>query len=193
MSRYPFIDRLRAWLPLLPVLALLLGSYWLHLQVRPLEPSTAAQRHDVDFVVERLSSTTLDGTGQPKLMLSAAKMWHYPDDNSTHLLNPTLLDFLGGPAPAEIRAAHGLLDSDNDELLLQQDVHILRPGRQPAEDQHFQTESLRVLLERGQATTDAPVHMSDGRNTIDAIGLVLDNEARTVRLLQQVRAIHEKN
>ena len=193
MSRYPFIERLRAWLPLLPVLALLLGSYWLHLQVRPLEPSTGAQRHDVDFVVERLSSTTLDMVGQPRLTLSTEKMWHYPDDDTTHLLNPNLLNFIGGRAPTEIRARNGLLSSGGEELTLHEDVRILRPGHRPSQDLHFHTEHLRVLTELGKAETDFPVLMFDRHNTINAIGLQLDNEARTVRLLKQVRAIHEQN
>jgi lipopolysaccharide export system protein LptC len=193
MSHIPVIDRLRAWLPLLPVLALLLGSYWLHLQVGPLAPSTGAQRHDVDFVIERLNSTTLDIAGQPRLKLSTDKMWHYPDDDTTHLQNPRLSSFAAGRAPTEIRARQGLLSSGGDELTLQEEVRILRPGLQPLQDQHFHTEHLRVFMELGTAETDFPVLVFDRRNTINAIGMRLDNEARTVRLLKQVRSVHEQN
>lgn len=192
MSRYSFANRLRAWLPLLPVLALLFGSYWLNLQVRPLEPSNAAQRHDVDFVVYGLRSTALNPEGQPRFTLVTEKMWHYPDDDTTHLQHPNMVSYHKDAAPTRIDALSGMLSSKGEEIQLHEDVKIFRPGKLATQDQHFNTEYLRVLPDDGWAETNFPVLMFDRHNTINAIGMELDNEARTVKLLKQVRAVHEK-
>lgn len=191
MSRFSFANRLRAWLPLLPVIALLLGSYWLNLQVQPYEPSTGALRHDVDFVVHGLRSTALNTEGQPRFTLLTEKMWHYPDDDTTHMLSPRLTSFFKDQPPTRIDALHGMLSSKGEEVQLREDVKIFRPGKQPAQVQHFNTEYLRVLPDKGWAETDLPVLMYDRYNTINAVGMELDNEARTVRLLKQVRSVHE--
>lgn len=193
MSRYSFANRLRAWLPLLPVMALLLGSYWLNLQVKPYEPSTGTQRHDVDFVVYGLRSTALNTEGQPRFTLLTDKMWHYPDDDTTHMLNPILTSFFKDQPPTRINALNGMLSSKGEEIQLREDVHIFRPGKPPAEAQYFNTEYLRVLPDEGWAETDFPVLMYDRYNTINAIGMELNNEARTVKFLNQVRSVHEKN
>ncbi len=192
MSRFSFVNRLRAWLPLLPVLALLLGSYWLNLQVKPAEPSTGAQRHDVDFMVYGLRSTALNTEGQPRFTLLTEKLWHYPDDDTTHMQRPTLINFLKDQAPTRIEAQSGMLSSKGEEIQLHEDVRIFRPGESTIHDQRFNTEYLRVLPDDGKAETNFPVLMFDRYNTINAVGMELDNEARTVKLLKQVRAVHEK-
>ena len=193
MSRFSFANRLRAWLPLLPIMALLLGSYWLNLQVRPLEPSTGAQRHDVDFVVYGLRSTALNSDGQPRFTLLTDKMWHYPDDDTTHMQSPSLTSYFTDQPPTKVDALSGMLSSKGEEIQLYEDVHIFRPGKLPTQDQHFNTEYLRVLPDDGWAETNFPVQMFDRYNTINAVGMELSNEARTVKFLNQVRAVHENS
>lgn len=192
MSRHPLAYRLRAWLPLLPVLALLLGSYWLNLQVKPVEVSTGALRHDVDFVVHGLRSTALDQEGQLRFALQTEKMWHYPDDDTTHLQNPSLISYFKDQEPTRIDSRAGMLSSKGEEIQLQEDVRIFRPGLQPSQSQHFTTEFLRVLPDEGKADTHFPVLMFDRYNTIKAVGMELDNNARTIRFLKHVRALHEQ-
>jgi lipopolysaccharide export system protein LptC len=193
MSRLSFVNRLRAWLPLLPVIALLLGSYWLNLQVKPYEPSTGAQRHDVDFVVYGLRSTTLNNDGQPRFTLLTEKMWHYPDDDTTHMQSPSLTSYFKDQPPTTVDALSGTLSSKGEEIQLNEDVRIFRPGTSPSQAQHFNTEFLRVLPDSGWAETSFPVLMFDRYNTINAVGMELDNGARTVRFLKQVRAVHENS
>jgi lipopolysaccharide export system protein LptC len=144
-------------------------------------------------VVYGLRSTALNTEGKPRFTLLTEKMWHYPDDDTTHMQNPTLTSFFKDQAPTRIDASSGTLSSKGEEIQLQEDVRVFRPGKLATQDQRFNTEYLRVLPDDGWAETNFPVLMFDRYNTINAVGMELDNEARTVKLLKQVRAVHEKS
>ena len=183
--------KLRAWLPLLPLALLLLSSYWLSLQVQPLTVGASEQRHDVDYVIDKLTTTTLNESGQPRLTLSADKMWHYPDDDTTHLQMPQLISFFADRPPAHTSAQTGKLSSKSEDLFLYDEVQVVRPAGTDSPEQRFQTDYLHVAPERDWADTDHPVLMLSGKNTISAVGMELDNQARSVKLLSRVRATHE--
>ena len=85
------LHRLREWSPLLPLLLLLAGTWWLNQQVQPLPPAAdGSKRHDPDFIVSRFSATTLNENGTPHFLMSAEKMVHYPDNDTTYLDEPRL-------------------------------------------------------------------------------------------------------
>lgn len=176
--------RLRAWWPLLPLLTLVFASYWLSLQVQPLPPLPAEKRHDVDYEVNRLAITALDVNGQPRHVIAAEKMWHYPDDGSLHLQHPLLTSYIGGAA-SYATARHGEIVQGGQEVRLSGEVVLARP-----DGQRFRTESLRVLPDEGVADTDQPVRMESVHGSLSATGLVLDNQARTVRM-NHVKARHD--
>ena len=82
-------DRVALWFPL-GIMALLAAlSYWLDRSVQPTTPKRdGSTRHDPDYTVESFSATRLSPDGTPQYVLAAAKMAHYPDDDSTHLERP---------------------------------------------------------------------------------------------------------
>ncbi|MFA6121421.1 MAG: LPS export ABC transporter periplasmic protein LptC [Sideroxydans sp.] len=193
MNTQRLTGKLRSWLPMSPLLGLLLGSYWLSLQVQPLPALTKEARHDVDFTIEHLSSTVLDPQGMPHSTLSADKMWHFSDDDTTHLQMPTLLSLKADQPPVHITAKLGTLNKNSDDVFLHDDVVITRTAPKTMNEMRFETDYLHITPNKGLAETDHPVLMYDRKNVVSAVGLSLDNQARTVRLLSQVRAKHEPN
>ncbi len=184
-------DKLRAWWPLLPLALLMLASYWLSLQVQPVSPVTSEQRHDVDYVIDKLTTTTLNELGQPRVTLAAEKMWHYPDDDTTHLQLPHLTSFFADRPPSFIKAQTGKLSNKSDDVYLYDDVQVVRPASGTLSEQQFHTNYLHVAPDRDWADTDHPVVMYGRNSMISAVGMELDNRARTVKLLSQVSANHE--
>jgi lipopolysaccharide export system protein LptC len=191
MNRPGFVEKARAWLPLLPLLVLLLATYWLNQQVQPLPQTQSQQRHDVDFVVDRLSAITLNEQGQPRFTLAAEKMWHYPDDDTTHLQMPQLASLYANRPPVHTSAQTGMISSKGDEVFLYDEVRVLRPAGGDSGEQLFATDYLHVIPDRDWAETDQSVVLTSQHNIIRAVGMELDNKARTVRLLSRVRAHHE--
>ena len=186
-----FLDKARSWLPLLPLLLLLAATYWLNLQVQPLPQVQSQQRHDVDYYVDNLSATSLNLEGQPRFTLNAEKMWHYPDDDTTHLQMPQLTSLYADRPPTLTTAQTGMISSKGDDVFLYDEVRILRPASAGLGEQRFATDYLHVVPDRDWAETDQSVVMTNQYNVIRAVGMELDNKARTVKLLSRVRATHE--
>lgn len=185
-------ERLLSWLPLLPPLLLLAATYWLNQQVQPLPPrADNSKRHDVDYTVDNLSSVTLGENGQARHMMTTEKMWHYPDDDMTHLQSPRFVSLTSEQAPLVTWARTGVLSSHGDEVFLHDDVKIMRLSNTSQDEMLFSTNYLHVIPGKDWAETDHPVTLTTARDTVHAVGMTLDNRARIVNLLSQVRSIHE--
>ncbi|MFA7398958.1 MAG: LPS export ABC transporter periplasmic protein LptC [Sideroxydans sp.] len=193
MNTQRITGKLRSWLPLLPLLGLLLASYWLNLQVQPLPSLSKEARHDVDFTIEKLSSTALDKQGIPHSTLSAEKMWHFSDDDTTHLQMPNFVSVKVDQPPVNITAKLGTLSSNSEDVFMHDDVAITRTDPKTLNEMRFETDYLHISPNKDLAETDHPVLMYDKKNVVSAVGLQFDNQARTVKLLSQVRAKHEAN
>lgn len=191
MNTQRLTSKLRSWLPLLPLLGLLYASYWLSLQVQPLPSLTKEARHDVDFTIERMTSTSLDKEGQPHSVLSAEKIWHFSDDDTTHLQLPNFVSVKVDQPPVNITAKLGTLSRSNEDVFMHDDVVITRTNPKTLSEMRFETDYLHIAPNKDLAETDHPVLMYDRKNVVSAVGLLFDSQARTVRLLSQVRAKHE--
>jgi lipopolysaccharide export system protein LptC len=191
-DRRSLLGRLQAWLPLLPPLLLLAGTYWLNQQVQPLPPKPDdSKRHDIDYSVDNLSSITLDEKGQPRFMMNTEKMWHYPDDDSTHLLAPRMVSLSSERAPTVTWAQTGKISHHGDEVFLYDDVKVVRLSNDEQGRMEFSTDYLHVIPNKDQADTDHPVTLVTPHDTIHATGMTLDNKLRIINLLSNVHATHE--
>lgn len=186
-----FIEKARAWLPLLPLLLLLAATYWLNQQVQPLPQVQSQQRHDIDYEVDNFSAVTLNLEGKPRFTLTAEKLWHYPDDDTTHLQLPRISSLYSDRPPTLTSAQTGTISSKGDDVYLYDEVRVVRPASGDVGEQSFATDYLHVVPDRDWAETNQAVVYTSQYNTIRAVGMELDNKARTAKLLASVRATHE--
>lgn len=183
--------RLMAWLPLIPLLLLLAGTYWLNQQVQPfVQKPDDRLRHDVDFTVENLSSVTLDENGHARYLMTTEKMWHYPDDDATYLDHPHFVSLHTNSPPIITSSITGKISSHGDEVFLYDEVTVNRLPDLEKDKLDFSTEYLHVIPDKDQADTDHPVTIVTARDTINAIGMTLDNNLQVAHLLSNVRATH---
>lgn len=186
-----FASRTRYWLSLVPLLGLLAVTYWLNQQVQPESARPGnGKRHDPDAIMENFSAIRLNEQGAPRFIMAAKKMQHYPYDDTTMLEVPRLT-LLSAPHPAiHIIAGQGTVSSKGDEVFLHHDVEVLREASAQREALTLNTEYLHIVPDRDWADTDRAVTIADAHNTVHAIGLEMDNKARTLKLLSQVRSEH---
>jgi lipopolysaccharide export system protein LptC len=186
------LDRLREWTPLLPLLLLLAGAYWLNLQVKP--PSHKAEeskRHDPDYIVDNFSAIALNQQGLPRFMMSARKMVHYPDDDSTHLDDPELNSFYPDQPTIVAFSRKGEISSKGKDVYLRDEVKLVRAASATQSEMSLSTDYLHVIPDQDLADTDRPVTLEDAHNIIHATGLRFDYKARVIELLSQVSSQHE--
>ncbi len=187
-------SRARYWLPLVPLFSLLGVTYWLNLQVQP-EPAKpdGSKRHDPDAIVENFSATKLNELGLPSFIMAANKMLHYPDDDSTTLEVPRITMLSTGQPAIHAFAKQGTISSKGDEILLHDEVEVLREASARQTGLTLQTDYLRILPDQDLANTDRAVTLFDAHNTVRATGMEMDNKTRTLKLLSQVRSEHVPN
>jgi lipopolysaccharide export system protein LptC len=183
---------LRSWSALLPLLALLAGTYWLNQQVLPLPPVPDYKaRHDPDYIVNNFSAVTLGEGGAPRFLLAAQKMEHFPDDDTTHLEQPRLTSPYRDKPPIRISADSGEVSHNGDEVFLRDDVLIVRDASARQGELRVATSYLHVVPDKETADTDRQVAITEPRGVTTAVGMKLDSRDQVLKLLSRVRSQYE--
>jgi len=188
------LDRLVAWSPVLLLGGLAALTYWLDAQV---QSSTArrdgASRHDPDLYIDHFSATTFSADGLVLQSLAAKRAQHYPDDDSIDLVDPSLTLTDPGKPRLTISAELGTVSGNREIVTLRGNVRATRDAVTPAQGggtavgpATFTTESLRVTPKASRAETDKAVTIEEPRGIIRAVGLELDNKAKTLKLKSAV-------
>ena len=187
-----FLHRLREWSLLLPLLLLLGATYWLNQQVRPLPHELdSKKRHDPDFIINNFSATTLNEQGAPHFILTAQKMMHYPDNDSTYLDDLHLSSLYPNQPPVYTTARRGEVSSKGNEVFLHDEVKVIRAAHATQSQMELTTSYLHAIPDLELMDTDRPLVMTDAHNTTQAIGMTFNNKTQIIKLLAQVRSQHE--
>ena len=181
-------DRASHLFPLLLMLALAAASLWLERSVQaPERDNSGKTRHDPDFVAEDLGITKIGAAGKFEYILSAARMLHYPDDGSTNIVAPRLVQRHDSAAPIVIRADRGLISRNGDEASFYGNVVVVREAGLGRSELRVQTEYLQIVPDLDLAHTDKPVIIIEGRSRLSGVGMEFNNKTRQFALLSQVR------
>jgi lipopolysaccharide export system protein LptC len=170
--------------PLGLMLALALITFYLERTVRQEETHPSKRRHDPDYMVINFTTTSYGGDGSVQSILSAAKMIHYPDDDSTELIAPRMVQSKPERPRITVRADRGALSREGDEIFLYDNVQLVREGKEPA---RLSTEFLHVVQDRTLARTDRPVRLEDEQRSLSGRGMEYDWGAGTLLLHHEVR------
>jgi lipopolysaccharide export system protein LptC len=169
-------------LALMFVLALL--TFYLERTVRQEEGHPSQRRHDPDYMVINFTTTSYDGDGAVESVMSAAKMIHYPDDDSTELVAPRVVQSKPEQPRVTVRADRGALSREGDEIFLYDNVELVREGKEPAK---LTTDFLHVVRDRTLARTDRQVLLQEDSRWLSGRGMEYDWSAGRLTLHGNVR------
>jgi lipopolysaccharide export system protein LptC len=187
------VERFTAAFPLLLVALLAAMSFWLERAVQgPPPPRDGSNRHDPDYIVEHFVVTQMGPNGIPVHHLEAKRMLHYPDDDTTHLEHPLLQRFEDGRLALRITAIRALASSEGKTVDFHEDVKAVRMAVGKHSELTMTTEHLHVVPDDDFARTDQPVRIVDANTQVTAVGLELDNKAKTLKLLSNVRGTYDQ-
>ena len=174
--------------PLGLMLALALLTFYLERAVREDEPAPTARRHDPDYLVTNFTTTTYNRDGAVETVMSAERMVHYPDDDTTELFAPRVLQAKPHQPRFSVRAERGQLSRDGDEIFLYGDVVLVRDASEHAPEARMTTEFLHVLRDRSLVRSDREVKIVEGSRSLQGRGMEYNNESRELLLRHDVQA-----
>jgi len=186
------MHRLTLWFPV-ALLAVITGlTFWLNNLVQPPDlPHEGKLRHDPDYIVENFSATRIGEDGAPRYTLSAQRMTHYPDDDSTQLEAPHFVHFSRGRAPIVATSRTAWVSSNGEKAHMQDDVKVVRAAEGDKGELVLETSALDIIPDSNLAETDQPVKIHDGNTLITGVGLKFDNETHVLKLLSKIQGVHQ--
>jgi len=170
------------------MLALALLTFYLERTVRDDDAPPALRRHDPDYLVSNFTTTTYNRDGAAETVMSAARMVHYPDDDTTELFAPRMVQAKPHEPRFTVRAERGQLSRDGDEIFLYGDVLLVRDATAERPEARMTTEFLHILRERSLVRTDREVKFVEGGRLLQGRGMEYNNESRELLLRSDVVA-----
>jgi lipopolysaccharide export system protein LptC len=182
-------DKLTAYLPLLLMVLLALGTWWL-VKNSPQAPKEAAPRvvtGEPDYTLSGFGLRRFAADGSLQLTLEGQQLHHYPDSDRIEIEEVRLsTPGTNGPATlATARQARADGKATDVELLRGATIKARLADGQALE---MNSDYLRVQVAQQRVSTHQPVDLRVGTQTVKAGGLVWENPARTLELKPPIRA-----
>ncbi|MCM2290016.1 MAG: LPS export ABC transporter periplasmic protein LptC [Sulfuritalea sp.] len=185
------MDRASSLFPLAMLVLLAALTFWLNRVIQDDNPR-GPQRHDPDYWVENFQVRRFDIEGKLQHTVVAAKLLHYPDDDTTVVTTPHIT-YHQSP-PTEIFARTGYIGKDGKEVDLVDDVRVVRhsaAGDAPATQ--LETRTLKIFPDAEKGHTDAPVVITQGKSIMKGSGLDIDNRSGITVLRGRVTGTLHRN
>lgn len=180
------------WLPLVIVGALVLLTTWLGqlAEKQPMQASVAPG-HNPDYFADDLHATAYDVAGTPRYHLTASKMVHYMDNDTTTLESPVFLRDGPGVPRVTARSSHGLVSANGETVTLLDGVQVIQESQSDGAPLVLTTEYLKILPNTDRLSTDKPVILHQASSVVTGNSMAADGKARTLQLSGRVKGIYE--
>ena len=178
-------------LPLVLMFLLALVTFWLERAVREEEPRPTARRHDPDYLITNFTTTSYNREGITESMLSASRMVHYPDDDSTELISPRVVQTRPSEPRMTVSAERGVISRDGDDIFLYDNVLLVREADEARPEARMTTSFLHVVRDRSLVRTDREVVIVEDRRMLAGRGMEYNNTSQQLQLLSRVHGRFE--
>lgn len=172
-----------ALIPLSFLLALAAGTWWLRAAVELPEISHDSKaRHDPDYIIENSQLRKLDAQGRLQYTLTSKEIRHYPDDDTTDIVAPSLAHVGTGRPTTTMSADRAHLSEDGERVDLHDNVRVQRSATGSRQAMLATMPQLTVLPEAEKAFTKSPVRITEGDSWLSGVGMHIDNTTLTYTL-----------
>lgn len=162
-------------------------SYWLERATTVEEQARRAKaRHAPDFVVDKFHLQRFDASGALLQSLRAARMTHFPDNDSTEIVTPELT-FHRPDAPIRVTSKQALTTKDGKEVRLTGAVRVNRPKTRNREATLIETEALTIFPDEEKTVGNSPVTLIQGNSIVKGNAITYYSKDRIAQLSGGVR------
>ena len=120
------------------------------------------------------------------MTLTARRMTHYPDDETTEVEEPRLVQFREEAPPVRISAERGTVTKDGEEVRLYGNVLVVRDGTKGRPPLRMETTYLQVFPKQDVARTPEAVVITEGESRLTGVGLDYNTKTRQLELKAKV-------
>lgn len=167
------ISRLASAVPMLLLILLAAASFWLERAVRSDGGTDRDLRHEPDFWAENFTLQRHGPDGVLQNTLTARRMTHYPDDDTTVLDGPSVR--YHRQPPVTVSGRTGLVSRDGTEIVLVGGARVVRGGKDGGAPVEIATQTLRLYPDEERAASNEAVTITQGRSVIHGSGLEINN------------------
>jgi lipopolysaccharide export system protein LptC len=165
--------------PLLLLGLLAALTFWLQRTTNFDDPlSRAKARHDPDSFIEHFTVQRFDMSGDLKNFLVADRLVHFPDDDSTEVMQPALTVYEGA-MPTRITARRAWLSHEGKEIHLMDGVQLTHQSDSGRPDTILETARMTAYPDEETAHSDDPVKITQGRSVVVGTGMDYNGKLST--------------
>lgn len=167
-------------------------AYWLAVVSAPGEEDISGRfRHDPDVILGKFKAFKFGEQGAKKETLTGTASEHYPDDESTMIVNPNLIHVNEGNTPATtVKADKAFLNSDQSEVELVGNVVGFRPAFGDRPSITFKTSQIMIYADEERAETKQRVTVYQGKDWMAGTGFDMDNVTQVYNFHSHVEGMH---
>jgi lipopolysaccharide export system protein LptC len=184
------IELVSAYLPLLLMSLLALGTWWL-VKNTPLPDGARVEvpaRHEPDYTMTRFTVQRFTAEGTLRAQLEGDEMRHYPDTDTLEVDNVRVRSIAPNGRVTLATAQRALGNGDATEVQLLGGAHVTREAVAGEDAIEFRGEFLHVFLATERVRSHLPVTVTRGATVVRGEGLEYDNLAGLLQLKGRVRA-----
>lgn len=168
------------------VLALILTGWSIYLTYDKKATSMNAAGNP-DAFMEDVAATVIDSEGSPVLKITASKMVHYAQNDSTDIVNPWVTLYRKTLQPWQLMAKHAKSLQGTKQIILWDNVTVNHPGDEQNQKTTLHTPTLIVYPSQQIAMTQDPVIITQPNTIIHAVGLSANLATGAVKLLSEAK------
>jgi lipopolysaccharide export system protein LptC len=184
---------LSAYLPLVLMALLALGTWWLVQNTpRPGEPpADTPPGHEPDYTMQGFTLQRFGVDGRLRVQVQGTQMRHYPDTDTLEIDSVKIRALSPDGSVTRATARRALSNGDASEVQLIGSAQVVRESAGDAQQIEFESEFLHAFLNTEQLRSHLPVRLRQGTSDLHVGAIEYDNLTRSAKLGAPVRARFE--
>lgn len=166
---------------------LVAASYWAgrSSSERSVNPITGLDTR-LDYALQDFEMQFYDALGQPSAHLSAPRLSNDAESGVGKIVQP-VFNIIHHGNVWQIIAESATVSADREQVLLQGDVHMKRDSDINQAPLDISTSEMLLKVPVRIASSDRRVHISEGNDTMEALGFTIDMTVDRFQLFDQVK------
>jgi lipopolysaccharide export system protein LptC len=185
------LDTLSAYLPLLLMAGLAMGTWWLVKNTPSAEVARVARppRHEPDYAMSEFMVRRFAANGTMRAQIEGDRMRHFPDTDTLEIDNPRIHAYGDDGRVTVATARQALSNRDGSEVQLSGGAHVVRQATPTQAAIEFRGEFLHYFQNTERVRSHLPVTVTQAGTEVRADSMAYDNLAGVLDFKGRLRAV----